>query len=61
MSEQGIQNNSNPKQLAIAFYAPFYLLLSFADASGNNGEAIKLFAVHIEQFMKDNFGEENKE
>jgi AcrR family transcriptional regulator len=61
MSEQGVQNKNTPKQLAIAFYAPFYLLLSFADASDTKREAIKLFTAHIEQFMKDNFGEENEE
>jgi AcrR family transcriptional regulator len=61
MTEQGVWCKNNPKQLAIAFYAPFYLLLSISDNSSDKEEAAKLFAAHIEQFMKNNISEGKKE
>ncbi len=54
MMEQGIWNKSNPKQLALEFYAPFYLLISISDAMPNKGEAANLLTAHIERFIKKN-------
>lgn len=51
MMAQGIWNNSCPKQLALEFYAPFYLLMSISDASTNSGEAASLLTAHIENFI----------
>ena len=54
MMEQEIWVKSNPKQLAIEFYAPFYLLVSISDAMSDKQEAAQLLAVHITRFIKKN-------
>lgn len=54
MMEQGIWHKSNPKQLALEFYAPFYLLISISDAMPNKEEAANLLTVYIERFIKKN-------
>jgi AcrR family transcriptional regulator len=54
MMEQGVWNKSDPKQLALEFYAPFYLLLSISDAAPDKQEAAKLLAAHIERFAEKN-------
>lgn len=55
MAEQGIWNKSNSKQLALEFYAPFYLLVSIFDTSPDKKEPARLLALHIEQFIERNF------
>jgi hypothetical protein len=57
MTAQGIWRKNNPKQLAIEFYAPFYLFLSIADVSSNKREITELFLAHIEQFIENNIAE----
>lgn len=55
MIEQGSLKKSNPKQLALEFYAPFYLLLSISDAAANEAEkkdAAKLLTSHVERFIE---------
>ncbi|MFA7651487.1 MAG: TetR/AcrR family transcriptional regulator [Synergistaceae bacterium] len=54
MMERGIWDKSDPKQLALEFYAPFYLLLSISDALPENKEPAKLLTVHIERFIEKN-------
>ena len=33
MMEQGTLHKGNPKQMAVEFYAPFYLLLTISDSA----------------------------
>ena len=54
MMEQGIWSKSNPKQLALEFYAPFYLLLSISDTMPDKKEAAKLLSAHVERFIEKN-------
>lgn len=54
MIEQGIWDKSNPKQLAVEFYAPLYLLVSVSDTTPDKKEAGKLLAAHIERFIEKN-------
>ena len=54
MMEQGAWNTSDPKQLAIEFYAPFYLLISISDAAPDTNEAAKLLAEHVDRFIERN-------
>ncbi|EHS56842.1 TetR/AcrR family transcriptional regulator [Paenibacillus sp. Aloe-11] len=61
MIEQGILSKSNPKQLALEFYAPYYLLLSIYDVSPDKEEAANLFAAHIERFMQKNIAKMSKD
>ncbi|MCK2004221.1 TetR/AcrR family transcriptional regulator [[Brevibacterium] frigoritolerans] len=55
MIEHSILDSSNPKQLALEFYAPFYLLISISDEFSNRDEATVLFMEHVDRFMKRNF------
>ena len=57
MEEHSAWSKSDPKQLALAFYAPFYLLLSMSDATSDKKEAAELLATHIERFIENNFPE----
>ena len=57
MEEHSAWSKSDPKQLALAFYAPFYLLLSMSDATSDKKEAAELLATHIERFIENNFTE----
>lgn len=55
MMKQGEWLEGNPKQMAVEFYAPFYLLLSISDAaSDKTGKKIakELFMEHIDKFLK---------
>lgn len=55
MIDQGALNKSNPKQLALEFYAPFYLLMSISDASSGKAdkeEAANLLTALIERFIE---------
>ncbi|WP_019912479.1 TetR/AcrR family transcriptional regulator [Paenibacillus sp. HW567] len=61
MIEQGALSKSNPKQLALEFYAPFHLLLSIYDVSADKEKGAKLLAAHIERFMQKNTAKMNKE
>lgn len=54
MMAQGVLKNSNPKLLALNFYAPFYLLISMSDAPSDGGNAIDLLTAHIDNFIEKN-------
>ena len=52
MMEQGIWRKSNPKQLALEFYGPFYLLVSISDAMPDKKETANLLAAQMERFIE---------
>lgn len=54
MMEQGVLNKSNPKLLALDFYAPFYLLMSISDVSSKKEETAALLRLHIKRFIESN-------
>ncbi|MDD4838684.1 MAG: TetR/AcrR family transcriptional regulator [Synergistaceae bacterium] len=54
MMERGILSKNDPKQLALEFYAPFYLLLSISDTVPDKKEPAKLLKKHIEHFIEKN-------
>lgn len=54
MMEQGLWNKNNPKQLALEFYAPFYLLVSLSDAMPDKKEAASLLTAQLERFIEKN-------
>lgn len=58
--EQDILIKNTPKQLALEFYAPLYLLISISDASPDKEELANLLAGHIERFIKKNFTEQTQ-
>lgn len=53
MMEQKNLNKCDPKQLAIEFYAPFYLLLSISDATDNEKNCAELLSKHIDKFISN--------
>ena len=58
MMEQGVWCKGEPKQMAVEFYAPFYLLLTISDAAHDKeeGEEIEnLFTAHMDRFI-ENYG-----
>ena len=55
MMLQGSLQKGSPKQMAVEFYAPFYLLLSISDMASDKEEKEKtaiIFKTHIESFME---------
>ena len=55
MMKQGTWRKGSPKQMAVEFYAPFYLLLSISDAASGKEEkeeAASLYTMHIECFVE---------
>ena len=54
MMEQGLWIKSNPKQLALELYGPFYLLVSLSDAMPDKNEAAKLLTAQLERFIEKN-------
>jgi AcrR family transcriptional regulator len=53
MMKRGVWNKDNPKQLALEFYAPFYLLLSISDVSRKE-EALRLLTAYTKRFIERN-------
>lgn len=55
MIEEKTLCNGDPMQMAVEFYAPFYLLLSISDATSDKEEKEKIayiFTAHIDRFME---------
>lgn len=52
MTANGQLKKADPKQLAIEFYAPLYLLINIADASDDKESLLKLLDNHIERFIR---------
>lgn len=52
MIAEGVFKETDPKQLAIEFYAPFYLLLNVFDCSKGKVNAMELLKDHIERFIQ---------
>ncbi len=53
MVKRGILKEENCRQLAIEFYAPFYLLLAISDHSKNKAQLSEYLKIHIEKFFKE--------
>ena len=56
MIEQGVLKKSDPKLLALEFFAPYHFLISTAlvDASLDTEEAANLLTTHIDRFIEVN-------
>jgi len=54
MMEQGIWKQSNPKQLALDLYGPFFLLVSISDTMPDKKETANLLAGQVERFIEKN-------
>ena len=54
MMLKGLLREADPKQLALEFYAPLYLLISIADNSDDKANLLELLNNHIERFIQQN-------
>lgn len=54
MMLKGLLSEADPKQLALEFYAPLYLLINIADNSDDKANLLELLNNHIERFIQQN-------
>lgn len=52
MIKNGVLKEADSKQLALEFYAPFYLLINIYDRSKDKATCLELLNNHIERFME---------
>lgn len=54
MISNGVLKEANPRQLAVEFYAPMYLLINIVDSSTDKEKLTELLNDHIERFIRQN-------
>lgn len=52
---QGILRKENPRQLAVEFYAPLFLLINMFDKNGEKADYVEILRNHTKHFMQ-NYG-----
>lgn len=50
--QKGVLKEENPRQLAVEYYAPLFLLISMFDKTGKNEDYDTILRNHTEHFMK---------
>ena len=50
--EKGKLKKAEPRQLAVEYYAPFFLMISMSDKSGETESYVDILKNHIDNFMK---------
>ena len=50
--EKGKLKKAEPRQLAVEYYAPFFLMINMSDKSGETESYVDILKNHIENFMK---------
>lgn len=50
--QKGVLKEENPRQLAVEYYAPLFLLISMFDKTGKNEDYATILYNHTEHFMK---------
>ena len=50
--KKGILKEENPKQLAVEYYAPLFLLINMFDKTGENEDYIEILSNHTQHFMQ---------
>ena len=62
--KKGVLKEENPRQLAVEYYAPLFLLISMFDKKGENEEYVEILSNHTKQFIQnhgvESGGEKNK-
>lgn len=51
MIQKGVLKEENPRQLAVEYYAPLFLLISMFDKKGENKDYVEILRNHIKHFM----------
>lgn len=49
---KGVLREENPRQLAVEYYAPLFLLIHMYDTMGDHGEAIQILSKHTKHFLE---------
>ena len=49
--KKGVWKEENPRQLAVEYYAPLFLLVSMFDKKGENEESVEILRNHTKQFI----------
>lgn len=61
LTKKGVLKEENPRQLAVEYYAPLFLLISMFDKTGKNEDYAEILRNYTEHFMQSyglNYGEE---
>ena len=61
MISSGILNNADPKQLALEFFAPLYLLINMWDQAKDRSALAAMLDDHIARFIQMNAAKDRKE
>ena len=51
LTKKGVLKEENPRQLAVEYYAPLFLLISMFDKKGENEEYVEILHNHTKQFI----------
>lgn len=52
LTKKGVLKGENPRQLAVEYYAPLFLLISMSDKKGENEEYAQILRNHTKQFIQ---------
>ena len=52
LTKKGILKKENPRQLAVEYYAPLFLLISMFDKKGENEEYVEILRNHTKRFIQ---------
>lgn len=52
LTKKGVLKEENPRQLAVEYYAPLFLLISMSDKKGENEEYAQILRNHTKQFIQ---------
>ncbi len=61
MMKKGVLKQENPRQLAVEYYAPLFLLISMSDKTGNNEEYVEILRNHAKYIMQSHMMDPGKE
>ena len=50
--QKGVLKEENPRQLAVEYFSPLFLLINIFDKSGENEEYVEILRNHMEHFMQ---------
>ena len=53
LMKKGVLREENPRQLAVEYYAPLFLLIHMYDIRGDHGEAIRILSKQTKHFMEN--------
>lgn len=52
LMKKGVLKDENPRQLAVEYYAPLFLLINMFDNNGENEEYVEILRNHIKHFIQ---------